>query len=162
MVKNKIANITFGYSDSEDRIWVRANLKDHPDVIFWITRRLAENFCNGLGDMLEKKSPLHSIYPKESLPSFIKDEFIHATQSTAEPITQPPRKPDSQIKQLGTCQTIKITPGKNWVITWTVPQHEPYHLPATRKTCFKLVNIMYRLCLGVHWNIKNNHESWLN
>lgn len=46
--------VTFGYSDSEDRMWIRAG---HDGVLWWITRRLALRLIAQWGELLERTLP---------------------------------------------------------------------------------------------------------
>ena len=74
-----ITNITFGYADSEDRLWARLIMTDQSETTIWLTRALCQAVCNGFGQLLEKNTSLNPDEPMsvDAIKKYVKTDISH-------------------------------------------------------------------------------------
>lgn len=156
----RVANITFGYSDSEDRIWVRILLTNDSEAKFWLTRRLCESLINALAKLLEEHSPLKNVFSKNELTTLLHQEYqdINANSDTPPP---PPKNLPHQMAPLGICHTIDITPGNPWLFVWNISNNKQYALLSDRPMCLRLLRTIQTQSERAKWCICSSIK-WLN
>jgi len=157
----KISNITFGYSDSEDRMWLRLLLTEGGEAKMWLTRRLCQGLCNGIANVIEQ----HTVVDNEkltgdTLAQHLKTEFYETTRSTWDPAPPPGKKEDITIP-MGLCHTIYIdSTGSTWCIRLVGPNHVEYALMTDRRLIQKTLLAIYKQAQQAGWNIATTHD-WL-
>ena len=101
----KAKNITFGYSDSEDRLWLRLQLETNNEASLWLTRRFTKNVFEALSGVIEKsETPVSQNENHASL----KKEYYEVSKSTWSPSPKPPEKSDKNITITGMCTSASI------------------------------------------------------
>jgi hypothetical protein len=101
----KTKNITFGYSDSEDRLWLRLQLETTNEASLWLTRRFAKIIFEALSGVIEKsKAPTKP----EDIHSSLKKEYYEVSKSTWSPNPQPLEKSSKNTIITGTCTSATI------------------------------------------------------
>lgn len=119
----KAQTITFGYSDSEDRLWARLIVNADQDVKFWITRRLLENFIEVLTDLLEtetQKSTPNTISKK--IQQQLKIECFEASRATWDPNPPPShssKRMDTKTSNIELCLKIDIQISNTWTFQFS-------------------------------------------
>ena len=153
-------NITFGYSDSEDRIWLRLLLTEGGEARLWLTRRLCIGICNGVAGMIEKYTPASE---QESVETYLKKEFYEASRSTFDPTPPPPSKETSNetlSPSMGLCRTAYIDAGDVWRLRLVGPQQIEYVLPLDRTLTQKVLVALFKQAHIAGWSIPSTH-NWL-
>jgi hypothetical protein len=160
-----ITNITFGYADSEDRLWARLIMTDQSETTIWITRSLCQSLCNGLGRLIEKNTVLGSkeITSDEAIKKYVKKEFFEAKTTTWSANPEPPKSDIPTPTDLGSgrlCHTIQITPGDTWQLRFLLPQARPMVMPLQRPHVLKVLAALLLQGQRGGWNWQLNHE-WM-
>lgn len=160
-----ITNITFGYADSEDRLWARLILEDKSETMLWLTRALCQACCNGLASLLEERLSKDnvSIVSIEDQKKYIRAEFFEAKTSTWSPTPPPPNKKSaSEFKPSNgkLCHTIQITPGMIWQIKFCPPQDHAMALTLNRQQAHKILAALLLQTQRARWNLTLEKE-WL-
>jgi hypothetical protein len=93
-----MTELTFGYSDSEDRLW----LKSSDGAKYWLTRRLLARFIGPTADLLEKTVPGGEVSNALSAAQRIALEHAEAMADTPEGKPAMARNKDTQPPGGGT------------------------------------------------------------
>ena len=160
-----ITNITFGYADSEDRLWARLIMTDQSETTIWLTRSLCQAVCNGLGQVLEKNTVLGGDTPasEDAIQKYIKTEFFEAKTTTWSPTPEPPKADSPSPTDLGLgrlCHTIQITPGDTWQLRFLLPQARPMVMALLRPQVHKILAALLLQGQRAQWNWQLNHD-WM-
>ena len=148
-------NITFGFSDSEDRLWARVQLQNNSEAHLWLTRRLTLAACHGIVQVIEKNTfengqPLS----EDLLNKYLRREFFEITQTTWDPAPAAPntsQTPTADINPSGLCHTIKIDGGNVWQIQLIGPQQQTYVLPLDRRLMQKILLALLKQMEVAQW-----------
>ena len=161
MNTQKIANnITFGYSDSEDRMWLRLLLVEGGEAKMWLTRRLCQGLCNGIAKLIEQHTSVNNEkLSGDNLAQHLKTEFYETSRSTWDP-APPPATKEVVTAPMGLCHTIYIDSGENWCIRFADPGKLEYALPMDRHLIQKTLLALYKQAQQAGWNISTSY-SWL-
>jgi len=155
-----INNITFGYADSEDRMWLRLLLAEGGEARMWLTRRLCEGLCNGIAKLIEQHTVINNEkLSGENLAQHLKTEFYETTRNTWDS-APPPAKKEQAMAPMGLCHTMYIDSGENWCIRLVGPSKIEYALPMDRHLIKKILLALHKQAQQARWNIPVNHE-WL-
>ena len=161
-----VSNITFGYADSEDRLWARLILQDQSETMLWLTRALCQAFCNGLAKLLEERlaQTESSKMSVEQCQQHVRAEFFEAKTTTWSPTPPPPDKNSgTELKPSHgkLCHTIQITPGEQWQIKFCPPQDQVMILALTRPQAHKILAALLLQAHRAQWNLILE-KDWLN
>lgn len=161
MTNKQITNITFGYADSEDRLWARLILSDQTEERLWLTRALCQACCNAVSQLLKDTC---EILPHETKlfltpTQKLQLELSLVRESPTDPSPEQPRS-NQMVKSPSLCHTIKITPGTYWQILFIGNSCGEFVLLMDRQQVFKFL-------LGLHeqgqhvarWNLLPQ-EKW--
>lgn len=159
MIKT-IQSVTFGYSDSEDRLWVRCLMKDEDDVRFWITRRLTLALIEAMGIKLRETLPALPVPMAEDLRLAV--EYQSALEIPREPAPPAPENPVARTQELPLCHTVDISthPSHAWAIVWKVAGAAPLALTANRQTIHRLLAALINRAEAAGWAPALS-QSWL-
>lgn len=156
--------ITFGYSDSEDRLWARLILNPEQDVKFWITRRLLQRLIDRITHLLEQTTQASQPSASSSqVQQYLKTEFFEATRATRDPNPPPPVvHADSTIKNIPIemCLEIKIQIHDSWRFIFSGSQQKHIVLPLERSLVPKFLMILLNQQKFAQWQIPHS-AKWL-
>ena len=147
----KVKNITFGYSDSEDRLWFKLALFDQKDVQIWITRQLAKNMCKELIRLLKYHSKEKLTYSDLD----IKKEIFEISNAIWD---KSPSKSlnENNKSSLGLCKNVEIILfNNNWKIVISVSHEQKFFFITTRDNVIKLFIAIIQQIKFANWDIKN-------
>lgn len=147
----KVKNITFGYSDSEDRLWFKLALFDQKDVQIWITRQLAKNMCKELIRLLKYHSKEKLTYSDLD----IKKEIFEISNAIWD--KSPSKSLNKNNKSsLGLCKNVEIILfNNNWKIVISVSHEQKFFFITTRDNVIKLFIAIIQQIKFANWDIKN-------
>jgi len=164
VTQKKVCNITFGYSDSEDRLWLRLILAEGGEAILWLTRRLCLALCSAIANQIEKYTVINNIpLQGDALRQHLKKEFFETKTSTWAP-SPAPQKQEEKINNppSGVCHTAFIdTDGKVWVLRLAGPNNVEYALPMEREKILKILFALTRQANQNEWGL-NREYRWMN
>lgn len=154
--------ITFGYSDSEDRLWIRLILENQSDAKFWLTRRLTENLCQTMAGLIEKN--IQEQFPEfaqDDIDQHLRKEFFEVTRSTWDP-TPPPPSSENQAPStsIQLCQTININLGDVWQLRFSGSRGIEYTFAIEPHQASKFLLALLKQSQVGHWQI-NANKNWL-
>lgn len=160
-MNQKIANtVTFGYADSEDRMWLRLLLVDGGEAKMWLTRRMCESLCNSIAKLIEGHTLVNDEkLSGDTLTQHLKTEFYETTISTWDP-SPPPAKNETNATPMSLCHSISIDAGDNWCIRFSGVNNVEYALPMDRRLIQKTLLAIYKQAQQAGWNITTTY-SWL-
>ncbi len=153
----RIQSITLGYSDSEDRVWVRLILQDDIEARLWLTRRLMLRLAEGLVDMLMQATikKTNAMSPELELPmarAKLAAEFTDA-QSTLTNTPAPPPPESKASIATGICHSVDISSSETyWSLTWRSTGTPNYLLDLDRGAVIRLVSGMVRQADTAGWD----------
>lgn len=158
----QVNNITFGYSDSEDRLWVRLQLNNGKETNLWLTRRLTSALCQAITQMIEKNTLENTAsLSTEALNKELRREFFEISQSTWDPTPAAPTPDQISSNHItGLCHTIQIDSGDNWQIRLLGPGQQIYVLPIDRHLIQKLLLAIIKQAELAQWEITPTNQ-WL-
>jgi hypothetical protein len=132
-----IQSITFGYSDSEDRLWVRCVLQGGGESRFWLTRRLALALIKGVTDKLaDTLSPVPVPMDKALRLAL---EHQAGFEKPSDPAPPAPRSSSKAASEMSLCTRIDLTPGnKSWRIVW-IAGGQPLTLNMAREAVHRML-----------------------
>lgn len=153
-------NITFGYSDSEDRMWARLQLVDTDDEYrVWLTRRLCHNICNALIQLIEKNT---AIADKADKHNYLKKEFYESSRSTWDPTPEAPKiSANNKSANMYFCNKVEISSGQEWLLKFTSNDNKTCHFKANRVHILKILVALIKQTKTAHWNL-DIPSTWLN
>jgi len=162
-------SITFGYSSTEDRIWVRLLLISKSEVRFWISRRLSKAVYDGMAGLLTKSMVIdgRELDPS-ALELHLKAEFFELSLSTFDPAPPPPlinraKDDDTQVSKpaefIGLCHSITLTSGDKWLMKFNTNKID-YQLSLERRSMLKVFIGLLKTCANAGWDIPNTY-SWI-
>lgn len=156
-------SITFGYSDTEDRIWVRMLLESKSEVNFWINRRLCKAIYEAMAGLLKKSKLVDDKEMEpEALEQHLKAEFFELSRSTFDPAPPPPppntaHGTEAQSpKWIGLCHSVSITSGPKWLISFTAKGVD-YQLAIDRRSMIKVFVALLKTCVNAGWDIPKTY-----
>lgn len=158
-------SITFGYSDTEDRIWVRMLLEGDAEVYFWINRRLCKAIYNAMADLLIKNKVIDGQeLASKALEQHLKAEFYELSRSTFDPAPPPPKSDTSKTEQtaqkwVGLCHSVSITSGARWLMSFSTKGTD-YQLGVDRRSMIKVFVGLLKTCAKAAWDIPKTHK-WI-
>ena len=156
-------NITFGYSDSEDRLWIRLVLSDQSEARFWLTRRLTENLCQAIAGVIEKNTQAqHPNLSEQEVNQYLRKEFFEVTQSTWDPTPPPPQATHNEtpLPAMQLCQTINIDFGSHWQLRFSGARGPEYTLVIEPIQASKFLLALLKQSQMGHWQITTD-KAWL-
>lgn len=162
-----VQTITMGYSDSEDRLWIRVVLNDKNEARFWLTRRLLIRVCGAIADILAKtyaKENEHELRELGELLSHTKlaAEFEHA-KSTLLDTEAPPLSETPSPYPVGICHSVDITPGKpRWSVVWKVASTPGFLLQLDGPALMKMVAGFMEQAKRNGWDFPKDIETKLS
>lgn len=161
MTSKQITNITFGYADSEDRLWARLILSDQTEERLWLTRALCQACCNAVSQLLKDTCEILPHEEKLSLDVLQKLNLECSLISETTADTCPPQPNHSQLTQMPfLCHTIKITPQPLWEILFIGNHDKEFALSLNRQQAFKfLIGLSKQAQQAAQWNI-NFTQAW--
>lgn len=155
-------NVTFGYSDSEDRLWIRLQLQGHTEARLWLTRRLCLAACQGIAQLIEKNTlPEASIDEKNQ---YLKKEFFEISKATWDPSPEPPKPSTDQpapITRPSLCQSISIDAGNKWALRFKESTQISYELPLDRSLMQKILLALLKQAHRAGWHIPIS-QTWIH
>jgi hypothetical protein len=158
-------NITFGYADSEDRLWARLLLTDQAEAKLWLTRKLCLGICQGICDMLEKYTYINGQKLEGApLEKQLRTEYFEASRSTWDP-TPPPPQPNNSTPSatnpiISLCHTAHIDAGSTWQLRFLSPHYPELRLPLDRYLTLKIFLAITQQAHKAGWNIQPT-KNWL-
>lgn len=165
MIK-QVHNITFGYSDSEDRIWVRLILQEGGEARLWLTRRLCIALCRGIIQLIEKYTFKEGrTLIGDELNVHLRNEFYETSRSTWDPTPPPPaqkkQSPESNNYSTALCHQVSIDGGSQWALRFSATQNLDYQLALDRKLTQKILVALLKQSQAIAWDIQLPN-TWLN
>lgn len=133
-----IQSITFGYSDSEDRLWVRCVLQGGGESRFWLTRRLALALIKGITTKLAETLPPVPVPMDKALR--LAQEYQAGVEKPSEPAPPAPGPTSKVAGEMSLCTRIDLTPGsQKWRIVWVAAGQEPLTLNMPREAVHRML-----------------------
>ena len=164
----KIQTFTIGYSDSEDRVWVRVILVDHTEARLWLTRRLVQRVVETTADLLIKTLPKETDLSIPGLGNAISmaklaADFAKAKENPSDaPAPPPPETRMAASLPVGLCQSLDITPAeKVWSFIWRTPGSPGYLLMIDRCAVMRLTAGLLTQAQTAGWNLPEAIEKKL-
>lgn len=152
----QINNITLGYSDSEDRIWLRLVLANGNESFLWLTRKLTLQVITAIEKLITQETSTNTF--NNSSTDILKNEFFEKSISVFDPTPEPPAK--NQIpEKCGLCHQIKITYTPTWQISFEMPNNINYQLNLDRDKIFKVLIALIRQSNKANWQ-DSYQPSW--
>lgn len=167
-----ISTFTMGYSDGEDRVWVRAVLAPPREAQLWLTRALTLKIAQGVSDLLVKTAPPVAENAIPQLAGTIQKAKLAADyqQAKANPSDReapPPPEPGKTVQAPGgLCSSVDIHPGQDpsqaWLFVWKVPGVPAgYALSLPRQSVLKLTAGLVKQAQIAGWNFPVEIEQGL-
>lgn len=145
-----IQSITFGYSDSEDRLWVRCCLQGGGESRFWLTRRLALALIKGIADKLAETLPPLPVPMDDTLRLALEHEA--GFEKPAEPAPPAPESSLQPAVEMSLCTRIDLTAGANgWKIVWMPVGQAPMTLNMPREAVHRMLAGLIGRIQGAGW-----------
>lgn len=157
----QVINITFGYSDSEDRLWTRLILKDGGEAFLWLTRRLTEHLCQAVVQMIEKHTSAEELGTQaDNLLPTLKKEYYEISRTTWDP--SPPKADNSHTISTGTqvCTQVTINKHTQWELIFRSNKGNTYELGMQRKELEKILAAFLLQGQKAQWHLQIN-SAWL-
>jgi len=166
----KSNSITFGYSGTEDRIWVRMLLISKGEVRFWISRRLTKAVYDGMAGLLQKSKVIEGKeLDPDALEQHLKAEFFELSLSTFDPAPPPPTPSQNQTQSnndsanpsefIGLCHSVTLTSGDKWLMSFTTKGVD-YQLVLERRSMLKVFIGLLKTSANAGWDVPKTH-SWI-
>ena len=160
-------SITFGYSDTEDRIWVRMLLANKSEVNFWINRRLCKAIYEAMAGLLKKSKLIDGKeLESEALEQHLRAEFFELSRSTFDPAPPPPSQKSNPTdgeavapKWIGLCHSVTITSGAKWLMSFTTKGVD-YQLALERRSMIKVFVGLLKTCERASWDVPKTY-GWI-
>lgn len=161
----RISNITFGYADSEDRLWARLILNDQTETTLWLTRALCQAGSNAIARLLEKNAGLESsnTLDPEAQAKQVRMEYFEAKTTTWSPT---PAAPDNQSQTVlassgKLCHTLQITPGDTWQLSFMPSGKETFTMLLKRNQLFKILIALLMQAHKANWHLQTEVD-WID
>ncbi len=155
------STVTLGYSDTEDRLWIRILNKDGTDKKMWLTRNLCEKICICLVSNLEKTLSPNS--EKNSKPSKNMAKILATEHQVAlEEATK--KKPNDSVEAvkpkynspIRLCSSVNIQFGKAWKLQFFCAEEaNSFEIKTDRKNIHQILSAIIKQCAQANWNIEN-------
>jgi hypothetical protein len=156
--------ITFGYSDSEDRIWARLVLDSSQEVRFWITRRLLQNLIHSLSQLLEQQTALNQTHlDTTEIHQYLKTECFEASRATWDPTPPPPLQLNQDLAttpSIEMCLEINIQIDPTWHFQFSGPTQKNCRLSLERHLVPKFLIALTHQAATAGWQIPTP-SNWL-
>ena len=162
-----VQTITMGYSDSEDRLWLRVVLTDQNEARFWLTRRLLIRLCGAIADLLVKSYAKENEHELKELGEVLSQaklaaEFEQAKDRLTE-TEAPPLSENPSPYPVGICHSVDITPGSpRWTVVWKVASTPGYSLAMDKVALLKLTAGLIEQAKRNGWNFPKDIETKLS
>lgn len=148
-----MSQITFGYSDSEDRIW----LSSSAGTRFWLTRRLLAGLLRPMCEILEKSVPGGDI--PHALPASQRIALEHEEAMADSPEGQPAMEKNKETRGAGAAATkppilvtsITFQAGPQKCALIITAGHEPTRIDTNRMDCHRLLAAMHQTSRSAGW-----------
>ncbi|MDD5363857.1 MAG: hypothetical protein PHR30_00845 [Gallionellaceae bacterium] len=158
-----MTQVTFGYSDSEDRVW----LSSSAGVRFWLTRRQLSGLLRPMCEILEKSVPGDDI--PNALPASQRIALEHEEALADSPEGQPALEKNKETRSAGTApvQPPILATGINFqadsrhcalIIT---AGHEPARIDLSRMDCHRLLAALHQTSVSAGWAVAGL-PGWLS
>lgn len=160
MSAQQILSITFGYSDSEDRLWARCVLAGNNECRFWLTRRLTLALIHALAEKLQKTLPALPVPMEDSLRLAM--EYQAAIDAPTDTAPAQPSTASSHTRAMPLCHSIDITPSpdKPWGIQWRLENQQTLALSPERNQVHRVLAILISRAEAAGWAPALT-ETWL-
>jgi hypothetical protein len=148
--------LTFGYSDSEDRLWLKSSDGAH----YWLTRRLLLNFLGPAADLLERTVPGGEV--PNALPASLRVGLEHAEALADTPEGQPAMQRDKETRGSATehgaaipalANTISVRVDAEGCRLSLVAAGREGHLNLNRLDFHRLLGAMHLASAQAGWNL---------
>jgi hypothetical protein len=172
LAPDSICTFTMGYSDGEDRVWVRAVLAPPREAQLWLTRALTLKIAQGVADLLVKTAPPPTENAIPELAGTIQKaklaaEYQQAKANPSDREAPPPPDPSSVVQAPGgLCSSVDIRPGQDasqpWVFVWKTPSFPAgYLLSLPRPSVLKLTAGLVQQAQIAGWSFPAEIETGL-
>ena len=160
MSAQQILSITFGYSDSEDRLWARCVLAGRNESRFWLTRRLTLALIHTLAEKLHKTLPALPVPMEDSLRLAM--EYQAALEAPADTAPTRSSTTSGHTSAMPLCHSIDITPSpeKVWGIQWRLENQQALALSPERNQVHRVLAILISRAEAAGW-APALAEGWL-
>lgn len=157
-----MTQITFGYSDSEDRVW----LSSSDGARFWLTRRLLAGLLRPVCDVLEKTVPGGDI--PNALPPGQRIALEHEEAMADSPEGQPAIERNKETRVAGTPPSrppVLVTSitfqanGKRCALIVTAGA-EPTRVELNRMELHRLLAALHKTTISAGWSL-SGLPDWL-
>ncbi len=168
-----VSTFTMGYSDGEDRIWVRLVLTPPREARLWLTRQMTLNLAKGLAGLIvkhrEPPAASQSVIPELAgamSKAHLSADFQAAKANPSDREAPPP--PDPKVAVFapgGLCPSVDLTPPKEkgapWQFIWRVPGSSGYLLSLPEASVLKLTAGLLNQANLAGWNFPPEIEKQL-
>ena len=152
-----MSTLTIGYSDSEDRLWLRIIDKDSNEGRIWLTRGMTQNLINEFARQLEFDAPdinvLDKIEPKLRL-----QVDLSVSKETFENVSPPPPSKSLEVIQVdgGLCVAVNFSKNTSgiWMVIWKGINSKVFTTPLSRKDMFLLLDSLSQRQEACCWELK--------
>ncbi len=148
--------ITFGYSDSEDRLWLRLVIQDHADVQYWMTRRFLLRWISSMSECLFDTVQTGSFPAPFKPEDCVALEFIEARNNREPEAPPPPPEEDGEngpTLNRGLLNTIKINAARGGTsVIFSAMDSASYRLDLDRIASYHLLNGLIVQVDIAQWN----------
>ncbi|TCJ15028.1 hypothetical protein EZJ19_08165 [Parasulfuritortus cantonensis] len=157
-----MSQITFGYSDSEDRVWLAST----GGTRFWLTRRLVNGLLRPTCDLLEKTVPGGDV--PNALPASQRIAIEHEESLADSPEGLPAIEKNKETRGAGnapvkppalvTIVTVQADASRcAWIVTAAA---KPARIEVNRLEFHRLLAALYRTAEAAGWGLANL-PGWL-
>lgn len=157
--------ITFGYSDSEDRLWARLVINPTHEVKFWVTRRLLQNLIQSLAQLLEQQTLQSNTHLNpEQVQQYLKTECFEVSRATWDPTPPPPTSltQDTPVMpSIEMCLEINIQIDQTWHFRFSGAKQKHVCLSLDRSLVPKFLIALISQGKMADWAI-SSPTSWLS
>jgi len=162
--------ITLGYSDSEDRMWIRLTRRDS-EAMLWVTRRLVAGLLPAAFKVLVRNAPLDDSQQaagggdavptaNESMARSVSRHREIVKAAAAQKPTPAPARPsaDKPAIQLGMLSTIDIKTHRDGIALVFRGSGDPVGFRCGRDQAHRLLQAFWDRQKGVGWGIPQPWE----
>lgn len=155
-----MASLTVGYSDSEDRVWVRL-VGEYAEQRVWLTRRTVWALINALSDRLEASlAELDSIVQIEAAQRLVMEQTEAAGFMNAESAGPRTSSEKYQVLDNGLCTVFDLEGhDERWVVRLHSANAHPLVFNGNRLQMHQLLKSLLNRQREAEWRLST--ASWL-
>lgn len=149
-----MASMTLGYSDSEDRVWVRL-VDEHDEQRVWLTRRSVFALIKALAKQLETSlGELDSILQMGAGERLAMEQDEAAGSMNANAPEPAPRSKNYQVADKGLCSVFDLeSRGMRWVVRLHTVRGQPLEFDGNRLQMHQLLKSLLNRQLEADWRL---------